>query len=180
MSTSRWYFDRAERHLFFSSSILVTPSIYPFVVWTFCTQPHTHIHTYAYINTYTHEKVVQKVIPAILLCWSVIAGICSTATFSFCLITEGNLAKWRLTWKCLPSRYVQLNSSTRGKNCIHCYSLLDYYGNQLQMWAPFGVGRHVSEVSTAICTKNHVKGWPAGLLTQKNEAHQANVWRWYV
>ena len=98
-------------------------------------------------NKYTidDKRIAPKVMPPILFYWPTrseadvccMAVVCWTFLSMFCYILllcnrwkqRGSLTTWHLTWKCVWSKGVSLNSSTQKMAPVNIYQcLLNVYG----------------------------------------------------
>jgi len=82
---------------------------------------------------------------------------------------RGSLTKWRLTWKCVWSKGLSLNSSMRKK--LYPLTFIDtswtFVETKQSVWKHWGSGWCVSAVATVTWKISHTAGCHAQLLRHK-------------
>ena len=136
-------------------------------------------------------RVALKVMPLILLCWPTISKVDVSGmavevkpshqysiTFCCCL-TDGSLTKGSLTWECIWSNNVELNSSTQKKKKWHPLTFIDTGWMLMEtkqwLWAPWGGEwcTSATEIKTVdqLCWFRVLQAWHEGFCSLEVKMH---------
>jgi len=104
------------------------------------------------VSDYLNTRAAPKVMPPILLCWWYASRGWTFPPKSYYMLwpcnrwqQRGTLTKWHLTWKCIWSKGVTLNSSMQ-KNGTHWHSLMFVE----HLWRPNSACEYTEVLSGAV------------------------------